>query len=177
VGEIKSTLDIVMEKTKHLTLSEQEKQDQKKKEARQNLSGLLQKYQDTLIDFESLKDKLDELQKSSSFIDTHIVIREVLDRIDLDQDNTSLINILDTIGHGDTGRLKTVLSDYRDTVGREGDKRSDQAKEKLASGYRISGTAVLPNIAGDDKWQAYLLRIRTDFLQRFNREKAALAKE
>jgi hypothetical protein len=177
VGEIKSTLDMVMEKTKHLTLSEQEKQDQKNKEAGQNLSGLLQKYQDRLIDIEGLKDKFDQLQKAYGFIDNHLLIREVLDRIDLDQDNTSLIHLLDTIGHVDTGNLTTVLTDYRDSVRREGDKRSDQAKEELAGGYRISGTAVLPNIASDDKWQAHLLRIRTEFLQLLNREKAALARE
>jgi hypothetical protein len=177
VGEIKSTLDIVMEKTKHLILSKEEKQHQKNKEAKQNLSGLLQKYQDTLINFERLKDMLKELQESYDYIDTQTVVREVLARIDLDHDNTSLIIILDKIGHVDTGNLKKVLSDYRDTVRIARNKSSDQAKEKLANEYHISGTAVLPIIATDDKLRAYLLHIRTEFLQRLNREKAALAKE
>jgi hypothetical protein len=46
MAEIKSTLDLVMEKTKNLNLSNAEKQDQKNKEMESRLRGLVQKYQD-----------------------------------------------------------------------------------------------------------------------------------
>ena len=49
MGEIKSTLDLVMEKTRHLTLSQKEKEEQKQIEVNKRLKGLLQKYQDNLL--------------------------------------------------------------------------------------------------------------------------------
>jgi len=85
VSEIKSTVDIVLEKTKHLTLSEDEKRAQKKKEARQNLAGLLQKYQDEVLDIHQLKDNLNKLREFSDFIDTHALVSEILNRIERPQ--------------------------------------------------------------------------------------------
>ena len=97
MSEIKSTVDIVLEKTKHLTLSEDEKRAQKKKEARQNLAGLLQKYQDEVLDIHQLKDNLNKLREFSDFIDTHALVSEILNRIELDKDNRSFMVILDDI--------------------------------------------------------------------------------
>lgn len=54
MGEIKSTLDLVMDKTRHLTLSDEEKQEQKEKEFKKNLKGPAQKFQD-------IKDRFDKL--------------------------------------------------------------------------------------------------------------------
>ena len=44
MGEIKSTLDLVLEKTKNLNLSDAEKQDQKNVEIESRLRGLLHKH-------------------------------------------------------------------------------------------------------------------------------------
>ena len=59
MGEIKSTLDLVMEKTRHLTLSQEEKEEQKHIEVDKRLKGLLQKYQDNLLKKEQLEKELD----------------------------------------------------------------------------------------------------------------------
>lgn len=47
MAEIKSTLDLVLERTKHLSQSSEEKQAQKQKDIANRLNGLLQKYQDS----------------------------------------------------------------------------------------------------------------------------------
>ena len=48
MGEIKSTLDLVLEKTKNLTLSSEEKEEQNQKEIENRIKGMVQKYQDGL---------------------------------------------------------------------------------------------------------------------------------
>jgi hypothetical protein len=174
LSEIKSTLDIVLEKTKHLTLSEDEKQAQTKKEARQNLAGLLQKYQDKVLDIYQLKDNLNELKEFYDFIDTHALASEILKRIELDNDNTSFMVILDDICQADSNGLKAVLSEYQKTIRIRRDQRSDQIIEKLSRDYLISGSAVLPNLAVDDEWAADLQTINTDYNRLLSREKAAL---
>jgi hypothetical protein len=176
VSEIKSTLDIVLEKTKHLTLSEDEKRAQKKNEAGQNLAGLLQKYQDKVLDIDQLKDKINELKEFYDFIDTHALVSEILNRIELDNDNTSLMGILDDICQADSDGLKAVLSEYQNTVRIRRDQRSDQIIEKLSRDYLISGSAILPDLAVDDVWAADLQTIYTDYKRLLSREKAALLK-
>lgn len=49
MAEIKSTLDLVMEKTKDLSLSDEERQGQKNKEIGSRIRGLLNKFQDKAI--------------------------------------------------------------------------------------------------------------------------------
>jgi len=63
MGEIKSTLDLVMEKTKHLSLSDEEKQNQKKIESQKRINGLLQKYQDQVLSMEQLHTEYNLLKK------------------------------------------------------------------------------------------------------------------
>ena len=174
MGEIKSTMDIVLEKTKHLTLSEDEKKKQKKKEARQKILGLLQKYQDQVLDLEQLKDDLDALKKSYEFIDPSDLVSEILNRIELDSDNGPFLVILDDICRINSEGLKAVLSEYHKTVRLHTDRRSDQIAEKLNRDYRVTGSAVQPNLAMDDDWVADLQTIYTDYNRLLNREKDAL---
>jgi len=63
MGEIKSTLDLVMEKTRHLTLSAEEKIDREKEEAKKGLNGFLQKYKDNVINLEELTKELRAFKK------------------------------------------------------------------------------------------------------------------
>ena len=46
MGEIKSTLDLVLEKTRHLSQSSGEKQAQTQKDTDNRINGMLQKYLD-----------------------------------------------------------------------------------------------------------------------------------
>ena len=176
MSEIKSTLDIVLEKTKHLTLSEDEKRAQKKKESRKNLAGLLQKYQDRILDIDQLKDELNALKQFYDFFDTRALVSEILNRIQLNNDNTSFMVILDDLCQADSEGLKAVLSDYHKTLRLRRDQRSNQIIEKLSRDYLISGSAVLPNLAVDDEWAADLQTIDTDYNRLLSREKDALLK-
>ena len=55
MAEIKSTLDLVMEKTKNLSLSSEERQAQKSKEIESRIRGLLQKFKDQALSADKFK--------------------------------------------------------------------------------------------------------------------------
>ena len=90
MGEIKSTLDLVMEKTRHLTLSNEEKQQQKFEEARKRINGLLQKYQEHILDIDQIKQELNALQKTCESSVSNIFLHEALAGLKLDEDNSFL---------------------------------------------------------------------------------------
>ena len=62
MGEIKSTLDLVLEKTKHLSQSSEEKQAQIQKDIENRVNGILQKYLDGLFSLEQLQRDYDALK-------------------------------------------------------------------------------------------------------------------
>ena len=63
MAEIKSTLDLVMEKTKNLSLSEEERQGQKNEEIESRIRGLLQKFNDQAFSIDKLGSEYQKLQK------------------------------------------------------------------------------------------------------------------
>ena len=63
MGEIKSTLDLVMEKTRHLSFSKAEREDQRKAELKSVLFGIVQKYQDEIFSMAAVKKEMDALKE------------------------------------------------------------------------------------------------------------------
>ena len=72
MAEIKSTLDLVMEKTKNLSLSSEERQAQKSKEIESRLRGLLQKFKDQALSADKFKSEYQKLKKDYNLSKTHI---------------------------------------------------------------------------------------------------------
>ena len=62
MGEIKSTLDLVLEKTRHLSQTDEEKQVQKQKDIANRLNGLLQQYQDRMLSLTQLQRAYEKLK-------------------------------------------------------------------------------------------------------------------
>jgi hypothetical protein len=174
VAEIKSTLDLVMERTKNLTLSAAEKQAQKQLEIENRIKGLVQKLQDGLLTHDQLKTEYESLQKESDLSDNSLLVREILTRLDPDRDNQILLAALEECCRLDTARIRADLNDYRDDYQRAARQRSAQLKEDLARNHSISGSAVLPNLAADENWQQKAQAMRRQFEQKLNRTQDSL---
>ena len=152
MGEIKSTLDLVLEKTRNLKLSDAEKREQEEKEIESRIKGLLQKYLDGLLTQTQLIKKYQEFSKNRNLSAEKFLIDEIINRLDPKQDNQSLLEIL---GEGcglDVSSIRTVIDDHRADYYQAARQRTAQLKESLAKQYAISGTAVLPNLEADENW-------------------------
>ena len=67
MAEIKSTLDLVMEKTKNLSLSDEERREQKNKEIGSRIRGLLNKFKDEAISLDRFNSEYQVLKKVQEF--------------------------------------------------------------------------------------------------------------
>ena len=94
MSEIKSTLDLVMEKTRHLTLSQKEKEAQKRIEVNKRLQGLLQKYQDDFLKKDNLKKELDNLKIAYDLNVDEMLADLLLNSLRIGQDNTVFLELL-----------------------------------------------------------------------------------
>jgi len=171
MGEIKSTLDLVMEKTKNLSLSDEEKQAQKQKEVESRVRGLLQKYLDGWLDNNQLKIEYESLKKDSGLSDDAVMINEIFGRLDPNVDNRNLLEVIAKCCRLDTAALETLLDGCRREHGEAADARMAQLKEDLARTHAISGSAVVPNLETDAKWQREETALRRRFEGLLNKEK------
>ena len=152
MGEIKSSLDIVMEKTRHLKFTAEERQTQNVKDLQGRLKGLVQKYKDRLLKNEKMRKDWEMLKQLHSLPDASLLVTEVLQQIDLDKENQPLLHLLADICHLNTSGLTTVFEAYEETRQQALDRFRRKAKERLARKQFIAGSAVVPNLEQDRGW-------------------------
>jgi hypothetical protein len=174
MGEIKSTLDLVMEKTRHLTLSQKEKEEQKQIEVNKRLKGLLQKYQDNLLRKEQLEQELGSLRKTFDLNVNEMLLHILLDGLKLGSNNISLLVLLSAICGLDVSGLEELFHDFQNTIEIAAQKRIEEVKANLAKKRLISGSAVVPNLEIDGEWLATVHGIKGKFDQILSREKDAM---
>ena len=113
MGEIKSTLDLVMERTRHLSLSAGEKEAQQREDFEKRLQGLLQQYADSVLSVEELRERMAALEKETGVADPKTAVAAVLGRIDPDRNDHRWPALLEHLAP-DIGRpLDAILAAYR----------------------------------------------------------------
>ncbi len=163
MAEIKSTLDIVMEKTKHLSLSSEERDKQQSVEAEKKIKGLLQKFQDQILSENQLSSEYETLKKTYNLPDNSIFINEIFSRLDPDRDNRLLLALLKERCGAPVTEIESILNDYQDELNSAASYRRIEHRENLAQTHFISGSAVVPNLEADEQWQAEVAELRSNF--------------
>jgi hypothetical protein len=174
MAEIKSTLDLVMEKTKNLSLSDKERQEQKTKEIQSRIRGLLQKFKDQALSADNLKSEYQKLQSDYNLPTNAHLIKEICRQIELGQDNQALFELLSQFKTVDIEGITSVLHDFESVIDTAAQKRSKTLKDKLAKTHFISGSAVVPNLQIDEAWRENFGKIRAKFEEKLDRLRAKL---
>jgi hypothetical protein len=170
MGEIKSTLDLVMEKTRHLSMSEEEKTAQQKDDTRKALKGLILKYRDQIIKQTQFEKELGQVSAMNDIDARPVLISELCAAIDPGQDNASPIALLKNICKIDTTPLESILNEYDQRVALAKDERIAEVNEQLFKARKISGSAVVPNLESDTGWKARTGSVKNDYRKRLDQQ-------
>jgi len=168
MAEIKSTMDLIMEKTKGLTMTEEEKQAFREKEMAGKVKGLIGKYLDGVLDPARLKRDLIPLEEKDRDMARRLIRQEVLDHMEIDRDNEAALILLKDTGDLDIAALKSDLTRFAHDLKRERDRCESLMMERLDR-RGISGSAVLPHVEADPEWIALLDEKRREFRQHLDR--------
>ena len=171
MGEIKSTLDLVLEKTKNLTLSSEEQEEQKQKEIENRIKGMMQKYQDGILSKNQLLTDFEMLKQDYNVPQNDSLINEITKRIEPDQDNQPLLEVLQECCAIDTAAIESIIDDFRKAHLTASQNRMELLKEDLAQQDNISGPAVLPNLDADGQWRQEAREMRAGYEDQLNRVK------
>jgi hypothetical protein len=171
MGEIKSTLDLVLEKTKHLTLSSEEKQEQRQKEIENRIKGMIQKIQDGILSKNQLITDYEILKKEFNMSHNKALLSEITQRIEPGRDNQPLLEVLQECCAIDTAAIEIIIENFRKAYLAASQNRMERLKEDLAQQYNIRGSAVLPNLDADEQWRQETCRMRAGYEEQLNRVK------
>jgi hypothetical protein len=164
MAEIKSTLDIIMERTKNLTMTKEEKASFYRKEAEGKARGWIQRYQDGLVDLDKLKSDFEkELAADPEF--RPVLRSQVLDSLKLGADNSRLLRVIrDILGAG-TEDIENTIESFRREMEALRIKRIAAIAKDLKK-KKISGSAVVPNPDRNSALQEALIKAESELKER-----------
>ncbi len=162
MGEIRSTLDIIMEKTRGLTLSEEERDAIKRREVEGRVKGLLQKYLDGAVSLEQVMRQFQALGDKERLSAKEVMWQEIVERLDPQAEQEALMALLDRLFDLPRERLAATLEAARQRLA---DIRSEkvQALQARLLARGISGSAVVPNLRVDPAWEHALAAQRAAY--------------
>lgn len=152
MGEIKSTLELIMEKTKGLSMTQEEKEAFRLEEWLKKSRGWIQKYLDDLEDLEKVKRALigeNDLPKGWE----QALKKEIVAGLDLDKDaeNERRFRLLAGLLGISADPFQRTLRRFKEKALEEAGRLAVADRERLAE-RGVSGSAVLPN---PDRWPAW----------------------
>lgn len=152
MAEIKSTLELVLERTRNMVFSRDEKREREIADFGKTVSGLVQKVLDGVVRIENFSRELERLGQGVETDHRRVAIDEVSKRLRLDQDNGALFGILGGACHADPAGAIEAIRAYREAREQAGAEISSRILKRFAESHGISGSAVEPNLDKDAEW-------------------------
>ncbi len=168
MSEIKSTLDLVMERTRHLSLSDEEKNKQQREDYEKRLQGLLQQYADGALTVDGLVDKARTLQAEMKIEDHHLLTHAVIRRFDPDRGNDRWLALLENLAPEACAPLKGILENHRRQQADLLQNGQEAFAKELSDRDRIEGSAVVPNPLKNPTCRQDLATLRQATLDQIN---------
>lgn len=153
MAKIKSTLDLIMEKTKHLSLDDEEKKALEQQQLTQRVRPPLLRYLQGERDANSLAHELDTLSPEKLEEGKRLCLEILMDRLSPFEDNTRVLAGVEAL-NGDTEREhweKTVVpleKQYQEDLRQAREEAGSRFREALAA-EGLKGSAILPRV--DDR--------------------------
>ncbi len=159
MGEIKSTIDIIMEKLKKIEISDEDKKRLLKKEAEDTAKKLIVEYLEK-GDLQVITEQLNKLKEEKREETKKALLREAIIRIQPYGDkNKEIIRLMSELLKIDLSRpIKDMLSSAEEEL----DQIKEKCKKELLNRLKrreIYGSAVIPNIEADPEWKQALKRM------------------
>jgi hypothetical protein len=156
MGEIKSTMDLVMERTRHLSMSPEEKARQQRSDFEKRLQGFLQQHADGALTRAELHRRIADLQETLQVDDPALLTAGICKRIDPVRENQLWLELVTEVDATLTAPLREILDAHRRTAADLSTRTTDQMRQQLAQEHGVRGSAVMPNPQRDGRYRAEL---------------------
>jgi hypothetical protein len=165
MAEIKSTLDIIMEKAKKFSVTQEEKEGFRRQELEGKIKGLVQKTIDGILDSERFQVEVAAVEAKNSHMVYQILKEEVVGRIEVDANSEALLKMSENISGPASSAVRKTLADFQ----KKGEKQKESRRKALVKEFKkkgISGSAILPNVDADSDW----LRMKSETRRQLQEE-------
>lgn len=156
MGEIKSTLELAMERTKKFSISNKEREEMKQKEVRQKAASLFHRYRDGLLSLHEIGRQIDKMEEGTATTVKQLLLSQWIDALSLDGEGEKISKGVELLEQRNINEAKQEFRPLLSRYQREKEKVEEKVRVQLIEGLRkdrISGSAVEPNFEGSELWE------------------------
>ncbi len=178
MGEIKSAIELAMEKTKGMHLSHEEKEKIKEEELHSKAQGLVNRFLEGDFHLKEVEKDLAKYEPGQRGPMEKLMLRYLRDAINLDRDNDLIfqgIEAFDKTSKNPIKKIKELVEGYRQRQEKEY-KQAEKVLLKKLEREGISGSAVQPRLEGSQEWQEVLNKFKPPFEDQLHTLKEQLSK-
>lgn len=166
MGEIKSTLELALERSKRFSLSEKDREEIKKKEIHEKISTLFFRYQEGYLHLHEIQKEIDRLGgEMAKAVKEGLLLRWV-EGLSLEGENEKMLKGIEALTNRTLDEVEESLQklclQYRSEKDRiKQEERLRRLEALRREGY--SGDALEPNIEASEAWSKALTTLHQKF--------------
>jgi hypothetical protein len=168
MAEIKSAIELAMEKTKNLIIDPREREAMAIKEIEDKVKAVLRRFTEEMIDHEDAAKELSKIQ-AGRILKRTIIIDNLVDEFDVHKDNERLFALFHAtevdLPQAIRSEFEKLNKKFREEVG---DREMAIRKRimDILSGLGITGSAIEPNLDAWEEWHEEIRRTSNIFEKR-----------
>jgi len=156
MGEIKSTLELAMERTKKFVLSDKEKEELKQKEVLQKAGSLFHRYRDGRLSLNEVLKELEKMEKKTATTVKESLLSQWIDALSLNDDHERTFKGMEALNRQRFDEVRKKFHHLLSQYQQEKETLKEKMRVKLAEALKkegIYGSAVEPRFEGSVSWE------------------------
>ncbi len=156
MGEIKSTLELAMERTKKVAISEKEKEEIKQKEILQKATGLFHRYRDGHLSLNEVLKEIERMEEKTAATVKEFLLAQWIDALSLEEGNERILKGVESLKETSIAEVKQEFHHLLSQYQREKGEAKQEMRVQLAEALKkdgIWGSAVEPKLEGSELWK------------------------
>jgi hypothetical protein len=171
MAEIKSTLELALERTRKLSISQEEKDEIKRKETEQKAAGIFHRYMDNTLSLNELLREIERMEEKARPAVRELLLSRWIDAVSL--------RGIESIKGQSVDEIRRTLEVLRSEFERRGREAEQKMEIQLAEALKkegIHGTAVVPRVRESGEWKERIRSVAQGFQGKIEEYKEALRK-
>lgn len=154
MAEIKSAIELAMERTKNLVMDEKEKKESQRRDAENKLKAILRRYLEGMIETDGVLEETGEIKADTALKDK-VLMSLLLDELDITKENSRLLDLLKLLSRNLPGSILADLGAIMSAFAEEMKKKEMIVQGKVGErlrGIGVTGDGIEPNVEAWDEW-------------------------
>ncbi len=177
MAEIKSTLELALERSKRFTLSEKEKEEIKQKEIQEKILSLFYRYGENRLSLNDLQREIDRMEERVRKLVKEELLKRWLEALSLSGENEKVLRGIEWLKQQPIDEVKRDLQNLADQYQREKDRIREEVRTQLLEALRkegFGGDAIEPNVEMSEGWGKALSAVNQEYQLKLERIKERL---